>query len=147
MSLMRLEICCAVGLRNSSSRQWLRSERSLVEYLSLQMQMMGILERWMVWIRSWMPPRSPPGGWSERQRSGSSNQGHARTWEGVKGKGWNSYNELLRCGRGRIRADDQEASQAHGQDIEGLGPPVRLTHGSAGVHVGYGGVVGHSTLM
>ncbi len=39
---------------------------------------------------------------------------------------------------GRIRADDQEASKAHGKDTKGLGRPVRLTHGSARAHLGYG---------
>lgn len=77
ISLMRLEICSTVGLRNSSSRQWLRRLLSFWLYLSLQMQMMGILLRLMVSIRSWTPPRSPPAlarvcveGWGKRGSHG-----------------------------------------------------------------------------
>lgn len=62
-------ICAQVHRRNSwgvqgadlksSSRQWLRRDFSFWLYLSLQMQMMGSLAPFRVWMRSATPPLSP----------------------------------------------------------------------------------------
>mmetsp|Transcript_21104 Transcript_21104/g.35958 ORF Transcript_21104/g.35958 Transcript_21104/m.35958 type:complete len:303 (-) Transcript_21104:85-993(-) len=57
---MRLVIWSGLGLWKSSSRQWFFRDLSFWQYLSLQMQMMGILDLWMVWMRSVTPPLSPP---------------------------------------------------------------------------------------
>mmetsp|Transcript_8138 Transcript_8138/g.25068 ORF Transcript_8138/g.25068 Transcript_8138/m.25068 type:complete len:384 (+) Transcript_8138:2316-3467(+) len=55
----RFATICLVGRRKAMSTQWPCSERSFMLYLSLQMQMMGILLMPMVLMRSATPPRSP----------------------------------------------------------------------------------------
>jgi hypothetical protein len=60
MPCKRPTTCSFVGLFQLISRQWFFSDLRDCLYLSLQMQMMGILDALMLAIRSDTPPRSPP---------------------------------------------------------------------------------------
>lgn len=54
-----LMICSLVGFKNLRSKQWLTRDANFLFILSLQMQIMGVLDYLITAIKAAIPPRSP----------------------------------------------------------------------------------------